>query len=167
LAQDLPWLEVPLVARDPGEAERALQGTARLRGDADGAPPLFRDEDALDGGAVVQTEQELDGPVRGVAALGHGGPAHLVAFGQAGAQALAQVGHGLEGPRALPVEPDVELAPAEGGLALLRGQGLELAAVQAEQVQAALASGRRADRRRGRHPAAGRPAGAPPPARRG
>ena len=52
-------LQVALVTRDAGQAERALERTPGLRGDADGAARRLRDVDTLDGGAVGQTEEVL------------------------------------------------------------------------------------------------------------
>ena len=116
LAQDLVDREVALVPGDAREAERALERTSGLRGDADGAPRRLRDVDALDGRAVLQAEEVLDRAVEGLAALGDLGPAQRVLRVDLRARGLRQVRHLVDGADPLAVEPAVELVAAVCGL---------------------------------------------------
>ena len=135
LAQDLPRLQVALVAADPGQAERALERAAGLGRDADGPAPLLGDVDALDRRPVVQAEEVLDRAVLAVAALDHLGPAQVVGGGQLLANPLGEVRHLRDGAGAAPVEPEVDLLGAIGGLPQPGDDLTQRGAIEAEEVR--------------------------------
>ena len=137
LAQDLGGLQVALVPGDPRQAERALQGTAGLRRDADRPAVVLGDVDGLDRRPVVEAEQVLARPVLRERPLGDLGPAHVELLGEGFPQRSRQVVHRRDVVDAVMVEPAVELAAAEGGLAPLRDELDEGVPAHSEQIGAA------------------------------
>ena len=93
LRQDLPGLEVPPVAADAGQAERALDRTTPLGGYADSLPASLGNVDAFNGGPVIASEERLDRAVGRKLAIGHGSPPHLILRGQIRSQGGGEIGH--------------------------------------------------------------------------
>src|SRR5690606_8553904 len=93
LADDLGGGQVAVEALGGGRTEGAVQATTDLRGHAQGAAPLVRDEHRLHGVAAVgvHRQQPLVGTVGGGLVEHHVGDDDLGVLPELGAQRLAEV----------------------------------------------------------------------------
>ena len=114
LANDLGGLEVASKALMAGGAETAVDGTARLGGDAKRATILLRDEDRLDGIGLPSIEQPLPGAVGSHLIRQNGQRANLGHGGQAHSKRLGQIGHVVEIGGARLMQPLLQLGGPKG-----------------------------------------------------
>src|SRR5438067_10393963 len=133
---DLGGAEVAVEALLRGGAERAVERTADLGGDAERPAVGLGNEHHLEGLTRVRPEQPLAGAVRGAP---HGEDlrcAHLGQRVEPRAQLLREIGHAGEGVDAALVDPVHQLARPEGLAAELLDERLEVRARESEKVRA-------------------------------
>ena len=132
LIDDLVWRQGPLQPPFAGGAEAAGHRTAHLAADTDGEPLAGGNAYGLQGEPIVGAEQQFHGAIDRVAAM-HQGQASDQAWGQLLPPALGQHRDRLGIAHATGVDPLMQLATAEGRLALGLGPLLQFVAPPAEQ----------------------------------
>ena len=134
LNDDFAGGEVAVKARVSGGAEGTSQRAAGLRGDAESAAIIFRDEDGFDAVAAVVAENPF---ARAVACRFVGNHRREAQFGdvfQFFAQRFAEVGHRVKIGDTLVINPFQQLLGAEGFFAVVDEPRGHCLAVQIEQV---------------------------------
>ena len=138
LADDLGGGEVAVEALLRGRAERAIEHAAHLRGDAQRAAIVLRDEDHLEGLARIGPQQPLARAVGRALLADDLGRADLGPLVELRAKGLGEVRHRVELALAALVHPAHELAGAERLAAQLLHERIQRRPFEAEQVHAFL-----------------------------
>ena len=107
-----------------------------MRGDAERAAVVLRNEDGLNGVAVPYAEEPLSRAVGGFLLVNHFGRTNLGEHQELGSEGLGEIGHLVEVAHEVAVHPARKLPGAEGLLADRFAPGLEAGGVEVEKIDA-------------------------------